>query len=57
MIYFNRSLQTHVHRLFYESLQVSGVLGLGMKESLMFSPHEADYEKLDGPARLYRKVR
>jgi chemotaxis protein methyltransferase CheR len=57
MIYFNRSLQKQVHRLFYESLQVSGVLGLGMKESLMFSPHEADYEELDGPARLYRKVR
>jgi chemotaxis protein methyltransferase CheR len=57
LIYFNRSLQAHVHRLFYESLQLSGVLGLGMKEALMFSPHEADYEELDGPARLYRKVR
>jgi chemotaxis protein methyltransferase CheR len=57
MIYFNRPLQAHVHRLLHESLPVSGVLGLGMKESLMFSPHEADYEELDGAARLYRKVR
>jgi chemotaxis protein methyltransferase CheR len=57
MIYFTRALQTRVHRLFHESLSVSGVLGLGMKESLMFSPHEADYEELDGAARLYRKVR
>jgi chemotaxis protein methyltransferase CheR len=57
MIYFNRPLQAHVHGLLYESLQVSGVLGLGMKESLMFSPHEADYEELDGPTQLYRKVR
>jgi chemotaxis protein methyltransferase CheR len=57
LIYFNRSLQTQVHRLLYESLQLSGVLGLGMKESLIFSPHEADYEELDGAARLYRKVR
>jgi len=57
MIYFNRSLQAHVHRLFYESLPISGALGLGMKESLMFSPHEACYEELDGPTRLYRKVR
>jgi len=57
MIYFNRSLQARVHELFHDSLQVSGVLGLGMKEALMFSPHEADYEDLDAPARLYRKVR
>jgi chemotaxis protein methyltransferase CheR len=57
MIYFNRSLQARVHELFHESLQVSGWLGLGTKESLMFSPYEADYEELDGTTRLYRKVR
>jgi chemotaxis protein methyltransferase CheR len=57
MIYFNRSLQEHVHKLFYESLARLGVLGLGQKESLRFTPHEACYEELEGRGKLYRKVR
>jgi chemotaxis protein methyltransferase CheR len=56
MIYFNNSLQDHVHRLFYQSLARLGVLGLGHKESLKFSPHEASYETLDAAQRLFRKV-
>ena len=57
MIYFNRALQAHVHELFYDSLQPRGILGLGLKEAVRFSPHEADYEELDVEAKLYRKVR
>jgi chemotaxis protein methyltransferase CheR len=56
MIYFDRSLQDHVHRLFYESLATFGVLGLGGKESIRFSPFEDRYEELDGGERLFRKV-
>ena len=56
MIYFDRSLQDRVHRLFYESLARFGVLALGRKESLAFSPHADAYEELDGQERLYRKV-
>src|SRR6266542_3401620 len=37
MIYFDRALQSRVHRLFYESLVTFGVLGLGHKESIQFS--------------------
>ena len=57
MIYFDRPLQDRVHRLFYESLAAFGVLGLGHKESVRFSPHEDCYEELDAEERLYRKVR
>jgi len=57
MIYFDRPLQEHVHRLFYESLATFGVLALGQKETIKFSPHEASYEDLDLAERLYRKIR
>jgi chemotaxis protein methyltransferase CheR len=57
MIYFDASLQEHVHRLFYSSLATFGVLALGQKETIRFSPHEACYEELDAAERLYRKVR
>jgi chemotaxis protein methyltransferase CheR len=56
MIYFNRSLQDRVHRLFYQSLARLGVLGLGQRESLRFSPHEASYETVDAAQCLFRKV-
>lgn len=56
MIYFDRVLQDRVHRLFYESLAMFGVLGLGHKESVRFSPHADEFEELDGAEKLYRKV-
>src|SRR5437660_5214020 len=56
MIYFDSTLQERVHHLFYESLMTFGVLALGAKESIRFSPHEAAYEALDSGERLYRKV-
>jgi len=54
LIYFNRALQDRVHRLLYDSLVRFGFLGLGLKETTRFTPHEAHYEEL--PERLYRKV-
>jgi chemotaxis protein methyltransferase CheR len=56
MIYFDRALQDRVHRLFYESLMTFGVLGLGHKESVRFSPHADRFEELDPNEKLYRKV-
>lgn len=56
MIYFNSALQDRVHRLFYQSLARLGVLGLGQRESLRFSPHEASYETMDAAQCLFRKV-
>jgi chemotaxis protein methyltransferase CheR len=56
MIYFDRALQDRVHRLFYESLATFGVLGLGHKESIRFSPYEDHYEELDPNEKLYRRI-
>jgi chemotaxis protein methyltransferase CheR len=57
MIYFDRSLQDRVHRLFYESLTMFGVLVLGAKESIRFSPFDERYEDLDASERMFKKVR
>lgn len=57
MIYFDRTLQTHVHELFYESLERFGVLALGHKESIRFTGFEDRYEELDAIEKIYRKVR
>ncbi len=56
MIYFDKALQNRVHGLFYDSLAHLGVLGLGHKESIHFSPYEDRYEPLDRAEKLYRKV-
>jgi chemotaxis protein methyltransferase CheR len=56
MIYFDRALQNRVHGLFYESLAHLGVLGLGHREAIHFSPFEQRYEELDPAEKLYRKV-
>jgi chemotaxis protein methyltransferase CheR len=57
LIYFDKSLQARVLRLFYDSLPTFGVLAVGSKESLRFSPQEDRYEQLSGPQKIYRKVR
>jgi chemotaxis protein methyltransferase CheR len=57
MIYFDKPLQEHVHTLFYESLATFGVLALGQKETIKFSPYENAYEELDVAEKLFRKVR
>jgi len=57
MIYFDRSLQDHVHKLFYESLPTFGLLALGHRESIAFSPHADSFEELDAAEKLYRKIR
>jgi chemotaxis protein methyltransferase CheR len=56
MIYFTTELQAHVHRLFYSSLMRLGVLALGTRESLRFTPHEQDYEAIDSKQRIFKKV-
>lgn len=57
MIYFQKSLQDRVHNLLHESLCLFGVLGLGDKESIRFTPHEKDYEELEHGEKLYRRVK
>ncbi|HEY9231649.1 MAG TPA: protein-glutamate O-methyltransferase CheR [Blastocatellia bacterium] len=56
LIYFNQDLQNRVHRLLYESLAKFGVLGLGHKETISYTPHESRYEALAASEKLYRRV-
>jgi chemotaxis protein methyltransferase CheR len=56
MIYFNQGLQDRVHNLLYESLGMFGVLGLGRRETVNSTPHQPEYELLDGVEKLYRRI-
>lgn len=56
MIYFDRSLQDKVHGLFHRSLIRRGILALGHKESIRFTPYEAAFEELDAREKIYRKI-
>jgi chemotaxis protein methyltransferase CheR len=56
MIYFDRGLQERVHKLFYESLPMYGILALGAKESLRLSEYESCYEAVDVREKIYRKM-
>jgi chemotaxis protein methyltransferase CheR len=57
LIYFNGVLQDRVQKLFLESMEMFGVLGLGRKESIKFSAVADNFEDLDPVERLYRRVR
>lgn len=57
LIYFDKSLQNRVHRLLYESLSNSGILGLGNREGIKFTDYAKHYEELDATEKLYRKLR
>jgi chemotaxis protein methyltransferase CheR len=56
LIYFDRTLQQRVHKLFHESLPIYGYLGLGSKESLRFTGFEDNYEAVDRREKIYRKI-
>jgi chemotaxis protein methyltransferase CheR len=56
MIYFDKTLQDRVQRLFYESLSTFGTLALGRKESVAFTPYADSYEVVDAAERIYRKT-
>lgn len=55
LIYFNRKLQNHVIRLFRDSLVRKGILCLGSKETVSFSEHADDFEKLVAKEKIYVK--
>ena len=57
LIYFDRTLQQRVHKLFHESLPMYGYLGLGSKESLRFTGFEDNYEAVDRREKIYRKIK
>ncbi|MNW15353.1 hypothetical protein D3C71_2138220 [compost metagenome] len=57
MIYFNSQLRDQVHRLFYESLAPEGILIVGAKESISFTPMSEKYEIFNDRNRIFRKIR
>lgn len=57
LIYFDKTLQSHVLGLFTNSLTKRGFLCLGTKESLQFSTVENEYETVDKEYKIYKKIR
>jgi len=57
LIYFDKTLQSKVHSLFYDSLVMFGVLVLGSKETLRFMAHEECYQQIAPPEKIFRKVK
>jgi chemotaxis protein methyltransferase CheR len=57
LIYFDKTLQSKVHSLFYDSLTMFGVLILGSKETLRFMAHEECYQQIAPPEKIFRKVK
>jgi chemotaxis protein methyltransferase CheR len=55
LIYFERALQDRAVGLFRDALCLRGFLGLGAKETLRFSSHEADFDVLAPEERWYRR--
>lgn len=56
LIYFNKSLQEKVHDLFYHSLGLFGILGLGDKETITYTSKRDYYEAVSNNQKLYRKI-
>jgi chemotaxis protein methyltransferase CheR len=57
MIYFDRGLRDHVHKLLFGSLIKFGVLNIGKRESLHTTPFENRYEEIGTDLKIYRRVR
>lgn len=55
LIYFEKDLQNKVLKLFYDSLAPSGLLCLGTKESIKFSPVENGFDIMDAKQKIYKK--
>ena len=56
LIYFNQELQNRVINLFYDSLCTFGILGLGNKESLLFTDKQASFDALDRKQKIFMKT-
>jgi len=57
LIYFNTELQDRVQKLFLNSLETFGILGLGKKETIKYTTIADSYEEIDAEERIYRRVR
>ncbi|WP_317195946.1 CheR family methyltransferase [Litoribacter ruber] len=55
LIYFNQSLQNRVFNLFHDSLCTFGYLGLGSKESMLFSDKRHDFVEVDRNRKIFKR--
>ena len=55
LIYFDRELQDRALGLFKDALCRKGFLGLGAKESLLFSSHAPSFDDFVLKDRIYQK--
>jgi chemotaxis protein methyltransferase CheR len=55
LIYFNQTLQNKIINLFYDSLCQFGILGLGNKESLLFTDKRRMFEEVDKKEKIFIK--
>ena len=55
LIYFNKSLQDNVLQMFYSSLTENGILAIGSKETLMFSPIESKMQVVNAKWKIWKK--
>lgn len=55
LIYFNKTLQNRVIKLFHESLSPMGYLALGTKESLLFTEMQDKFELISQATKIFRR--
>lgn len=55
LIYFNKSLQDNVLKMFYSSLTENGILAIGSKETLMFSPIQSKMQVVNDKWKIWKK--
>jgi chemotaxis protein methyltransferase CheR len=56
LIYFEHPLRARVHQLLYDSLARFGMLVLGRRETIDYTPYSAAYRRLDAQNRIYRRT-
>ncbi|ASZ12536.1 protein-glutamate O-methyltransferase CheR [Chitinophaga pendula] len=54
-IYFNKELQDHVVKLFYDSLASLGYLALGIKESMLYNKERTNFETISSANKIFRR--
>ena len=57
LIYFNSALQERVQKLFLDSFENFGILGLGKKETVRYTSVADNYQIIDDEEKLYRRIR
>jgi chemotaxis protein methyltransferase CheR len=55
LIYFNQNLQNRVFNLFHDSLCTFGYMGLGSKESMLFSDKRHDFLEVDRKEKIFKR--